>query len=42
MDLLQLTAEAKERLTIPDVWARLGLPGEARAPDLEKIAGAEQ
>ena len=30
MDLLQLTAEAKERLTIPDVWARLGLPGEAR------------
>jgi len=31
MDLLQLTTEAKERLTIPDVWQRLGLPGEARA-----------
>ena len=30
MDLVQLTAEAKERLTIPDVWQRLGLPGAAR------------
>lgn len=36
MDLLQLTAEAKERLTIPDVWARLGLPGEARAHGVVK------
>lgn len=36
MDLLQLTAEAKERLTIPDVWARFGLPGEARAHGVVK------
>ena len=30
MDLIQLTAEAKERLTIPDIWRRLALPGEPR------------